>query len=137
MPSPPLKVTELGASGVSLVLPQKPALGRRYEAFRHENRLGRSQSLFDDSCIDGFTAGLTIQRRRRHPCRRQSFSSFWEFFVFNSYYDKKFLNDRQGLIPKHIIYQQFYSRQLLEALARSAAKISASVIPWIGGGGGS
>jgi hypothetical protein len=43
---------------------QKPALGRRYWTFRLENRLGHSQSLLEGSCVDGFAAGLTIQRRR-------------------------------------------------------------------------
>ncbi len=39
-----------------------------------------------------------------------------------------FWNVQQGLIPKHIIEQQFFSRQLLAALACVAAKMRTSVI---------
>jgi hypothetical protein len=58
------------------------------------------------------------------------------FFVFNSYFDKIHLNDRHCLLPKHIIDQQFYSCQLLAALARAVVKMRTSVISRTGGDGG-
>jgi hypothetical protein len=57
-------------------------------------------------------------------------------FIVNSYDDKICFNDRQGLIPKHIVNQQFYSRQLFAAVARVVAKMRTSVIAQTGGGGG-
>jgi hypothetical protein len=62
--------------------------------------------------------------------------SFCRLFVFNSYFDQIRLNDRHCRLPKHIIDQQFYSRQLLAALARAAVKMRASIIARTGGGGG-
>ncbi len=38
------------------------------------------------------------------------FHPFGIFFIFNSYDDKICFNDRQGLIPKHIVDQQLYYR---------------------------
>jgi hypothetical protein len=58
------------------------------------------------------------------------------FFVLNSFDNIICLNDRQGIVPKHIVDQQFYSRQLLAALACVAAKMRASIIAQTGGGSG-
>jgi hypothetical protein len=57
------------------------------------------------------------------------------FFVLNSSDDKIYLNNRQGLVPKHIVDQQFYSSRLLAALACAAVKMRASVTARMGGGG--
>ncbi len=68
-----IKVSQWGTGRACFFAPpQKPALGRRYEAYRLENpnQLGRSQTLRDESCIDGFDTGLSIKRRRRQPGRR-------------------------------------------------------------------
>jgi hypothetical protein len=62
--------------------------------------------------------------------------SFCHFFIVNSYDDKICFNDWKGLIPKHIVNQQFYSRQLFAALALAVAKMRASIIAQTGGGGG-
>ncbi len=84
-----IKVWQWGAGRACFFAsPLKLALGRWYESYRLENRLGRSQSLRDGSCIDGFAARLTIQRQRRQPRHRRTFLSFCNSLVFNSYFDK-------------------------------------------------
>jgi hypothetical protein len=134
MPSPPLKVSQWCADRACFFAPPlKPALGRWYEYYRLENRLGRSQSLCNGSCVDGFATGLSIKRRRRQPRSWRPFSSFWPFFVFNSSDDKIYLNNRQGLVLIRIVDQSFYSRRLLAALARAAVKMRASVTARTGG----
>ncbi len=83
LPSPPFEALEWG-SGIAwvVVLSRKSALGRQYWTCQLENRLGRSQSLLDGSCVDSFAAGLSKCWRRHQPGRRRSFLSFWLFLSF-------------------------------------------------------
>jgi hypothetical protein len=89
----------------------EPALGRWYGSFQLENWLGHSLSLLDRSCVGSFAARPSIQWRWQQPWLQQSFSSFWRFFVFNSFDDIICLNDRKRLVHKRIVSQH---RQLLQ-----------------------
>jgi hypothetical protein len=86
--------------------------------------------------MDGFAARLSKRRRRHQPGRQRSFSSFGHFFVYYSFDDIIYSNDRQGLDSIRVVDQQFYSRRLFAALASTAMNFGASVIARIGRGRG-
>ncbi len=87
----------------------KPALGQQYGTFQLENWLGHRQSLFKGSCADGLATGLSIQQQRRKP-RHRSFHHFGIFSSLTALTVQFVLNDRQGLVPKCVVDQWFYSR---------------------------
>jgi hypothetical protein len=55
------------------------------------------------------------------------------FFVFSSDDDNICLNDRQGLVPKSIVNQQFYSRRLFAALSCSSENGTPALKPDLDG----
>jgi hypothetical protein len=61
-------------------------------------------ALMGFPCWTFYTAAATITPTSA------SFPSFWSFFVFNSFAGMICLNDRQGLVPKRLVDQQFFFR---------------------------